>query len=221
MRGETPDAKADIYSLGLVLYRLLNRNRDPFIDPGKQIVPYGEREEAIRRRLKGDAVPPPLNGSAQLKAAVLKACEPDPAKRYASAAAFQEALVRCMETGVPAATAKRIPWFPVSAGCLVAALGVAVFLRTKEAGLSNTPGPAGVVSSTSMASLAESPAEQTLPDDEGSASHLPSTAETPADAMDLPGQDSACDVPTDDDVGRGFARLAKRLAGVTRPLCPL
>ena len=77
---------ADIYSLGLVLYWLLNSRRLPFLpQPNKPLV-AGMEERARQRRFAGEPLPPPTNGSRELKAIVLKACAYDPRDRYQSAA---------------------------------------------------------------------------------------------------------------------------------------
>ena len=47
------DARADIYSLGIVLYRLLNGNRLPFLDTEKQLLNPNERRNAVDRRMRG------------------------------------------------------------------------------------------------------------------------------------------------------------------------
>lgn len=92
LHGIEPDTRADLYSLGLVLYHLLNNNRGPFVDIGKGLIPPDERETAIRKRLAGEPLPEPLNGSERLKRVVLKACAPAPEDRYQSAEEMLMAL---------------------------------------------------------------------------------------------------------------------------------
>ena len=85
---------ADIYSLGLVLYWMLNERRMPFqpLPPEKLTVQMDEHSR--NRRLCGEPLPEPKNGSDKLKAIVLKACAYDPKERYASAAAMRADLER-------------------------------------------------------------------------------------------------------------------------------
>lgn len=72
----------DIYSLGLVLYWILNERRLPFLPLPPAVPNVRQEEEAMTRRLRGEKIPPPKNGSPELKRIVLKACEPDKSKRY-------------------------------------------------------------------------------------------------------------------------------------------
>lgn len=83
---------ADIYSLGLVLYWLLNEHRLPFLPLPPQTMSMREMESARQRRFSGEAIPAPKNGSAALKAIVLKACAYNPKDRYQSAQEMLEAL---------------------------------------------------------------------------------------------------------------------------------
>lgn len=84
--------EVDIYSLGMVLYWMMNENTLPFL-PLPPDIPTGEqREAAINRRLSGEALPPPVNGSPELKRVVLRACAFDPEKRYHSAQEFGAVL---------------------------------------------------------------------------------------------------------------------------------
>ena len=49
--GQSYDHRADTYSLGLMLYNQLNRNREPFLDLEKKIPSLKDREEAMIRRI--------------------------------------------------------------------------------------------------------------------------------------------------------------------------
>ena len=76
---------ADIYSLGLVLYWLLNERRMPFMPLPPAKILAGQDEQARQRRLSGEKLPPPAHGSQELKRIVLKACAYDPKDRYHTA----------------------------------------------------------------------------------------------------------------------------------------
>ncbi len=82
----------DIYSLGLVLFILLNNGQRPFIDPSVENVSYKEMLEANKRRLAGEPLPMPVNADALLAVILEKACAYDALKRYRHAADFREAL---------------------------------------------------------------------------------------------------------------------------------
>ena len=83
---------ADIYSLGIALYWLLNNRRMPFIGADEQPT-VDQKNEAMERRYRGEKLPAPKNGSAKLKKIVLKACEYNPENRYASAQEMYDALI--------------------------------------------------------------------------------------------------------------------------------
>ena len=76
---------ADIYSLGLVLYWLLNERRMPFLPLPPAKLSTGMEEQARMRRFSGEPLPSPAHGSEKLKKIVLKACAFDPNDRYSSA----------------------------------------------------------------------------------------------------------------------------------------
>lgn len=86
------DSRVDIYSLGIVLYRLLNNNRLPFLDTDKQLLNPHERKNAVDRRMRGEPLPAPCNASDAMADLILRACAFDPAMRYSSATAMKEAL---------------------------------------------------------------------------------------------------------------------------------
>ena len=78
-------AGADLYSLGLVLYWLLNERRTPFLPLPPQLPTTKMEDESRRRRFSGEQLPKPAHGSHDLQSVVLKACAFDPKNRYASA----------------------------------------------------------------------------------------------------------------------------------------
>jgi len=92
VRSQQYDASVDTYSLGLVLYKLLNNNRLPFIDTQKELIQYQERQDAINKRLNGESLPPPINASKEIAQVVLTACSYDPDNRYQTADAMKRAL---------------------------------------------------------------------------------------------------------------------------------
>ena len=50
-KGEKYDSRVDIYSLGIVLYRLMNHNRLPFMSLEKQFITYRDKENALNKRM--------------------------------------------------------------------------------------------------------------------------------------------------------------------------
>ena len=97
-RGEKYTSNVDIYSLGLVMYQLLNANRMPLYPPYPQPMSPAQRERAQAQRLSGAALPPPANADGRLAEIVLKACAPDPAQRYDSPAVMRQALEAILYT---------------------------------------------------------------------------------------------------------------------------
>lgn len=81
-RGEKYDSSADIYSLGIVLYKLMNHNRLPFIPLEKQLITYRDKENALNRRISGEMMPLPAQASGAFAAIILKACAYRPEERY-------------------------------------------------------------------------------------------------------------------------------------------
>ncbi len=84
---------ADIYSLGLVLYWLLNKRRKPFLPLPPNVAGYSDEELARVKRFRGEALPAPVDGSEELKRIVLKACAFDPKLRFKNAGEMRQALM--------------------------------------------------------------------------------------------------------------------------------
>ncbi len=92
-KSEQYGSNVDIYSLGLVLYTLLNNNRVAFLPPYPQPITYKDNEVALSNRLSGQPLEPPCNAGASLSNVLLKACEYYPENRYQSATEFKNALI--------------------------------------------------------------------------------------------------------------------------------
>ena len=80
------DTRVDIYSLGLVLYELSNKNRLPFATSGYV------RPEEVQKRILGTPLPAPSEASEQLQKVIEKACAYKAHDRYQSAQEFLDAL---------------------------------------------------------------------------------------------------------------------------------
>ena len=87
------DARVDTYSLGIVLYRLLNGNRLPFLDTEKQLLNPNERRNAVDRRLHGEDLPAPCDASPAMADLIRRACAYDPNMRFSSATEMKQALM--------------------------------------------------------------------------------------------------------------------------------
>ena len=93
----------DTYSLGLVLYRMLNKNRGPFLPQPPEAITYDNREQALARRVSGEALPRPFYGEGRLGEIVLKACAFDPKERYSSPQQLRQELEAILYTQTDAA----------------------------------------------------------------------------------------------------------------------
>ena len=85
----------DIYSLGMVLYWMMNERTLPFLPLPPQIPSPKQRQDATNCRFRGEALPEPKNGSEALKRVILKACAFNPEDRYQTAGEMMEALENC------------------------------------------------------------------------------------------------------------------------------
>lgn len=91
-RGSEYGFSVDIYSLGIVLYRLLNNNRAPFLPQPPAPITYTQRETALAKRMGGEELPAPVNGQGRLGEIVLRACAFDPKARYSSPLQMRQEL---------------------------------------------------------------------------------------------------------------------------------
>ena len=82
----------DMYSLGLVMYWMLNERRGPFLPLPPETPKHSQNENAFERRMKGEAFPRPIHGGRELAGIVLKACAFDPKDRFSTPTEMRLAL---------------------------------------------------------------------------------------------------------------------------------
>lgn len=80
---------SDIYALGLVMYKLANRNLLPFVTSASDAQ---SRREAYEERFSGREIPLPCGVSTELGKIICKACAFCPEDRFRSAGEFSRAL---------------------------------------------------------------------------------------------------------------------------------
>jgi serine/threonine-protein kinase len=101
-RDEPYGPGVDIYSLGIVLYRLLNENRTPFLPDYPAPITHGDRDAALARRMGGEPLPRPKNGGDKFAGIVLKACACDPKDRYPEPETMRRELEALIEENTSA-----------------------------------------------------------------------------------------------------------------------
>ncbi|MBQ9015101.1 MAG: serine/threonine protein kinase [Firmicutes bacterium] len=101
-KGSAYGPTADIYSLGLVMYKYLNDGRNPFMPPYPQQVGVDDYDAAFTQRISGAQIREPAYGSRRLKKLILKACSYDPKDRFRSATEFRQELEQLQRHQAPA-----------------------------------------------------------------------------------------------------------------------
>lgn len=84
--GKEYNQNVDLYSLGILLYQLLNNNRTPFLPPAPQPIKFVDREEAQKKRMSGNLLPWIKGLPDSWNGLLVKMCHPDPKIRFQNAA---------------------------------------------------------------------------------------------------------------------------------------
>lgn len=93
-KNQNYDGRADMYSLGLVMYQLLNNGQLPF---ATDEFDAQSQNEALTRRMRGEPLPLPALETGTLAQIVCHACEPDYRDRYADPAAMRLELEQLLD----------------------------------------------------------------------------------------------------------------------------
>lgn len=108
IRSEPYGARADIYSLGILMYYLLNHQRFPFFPKYPEQVKFEDHKTAFSKRISGEAIAPPDCENKKLASIVLKACEFDSKNRFADAQEMNSLLESLISEKTMAYAAERI-----------------------------------------------------------------------------------------------------------------
>lgn len=92
--GQQVDNTSDLYSLGIVMYQLLNDGKIPFCTKEND---FEEEDMAIGKRLDGEMIPPPAHENGKLWEIIQKACQYKKEDRYKSAEKMQKDLNKLMK----------------------------------------------------------------------------------------------------------------------------
>lgn len=104
---ESYNNSVDLYSLGIVLYKLLNYSRNPFLP--KYPLPYDQDDEdkAFEERMKGEIPNLPENGGVELGNIIIKSIS-NKEQRYQSAEVFYNDLVKAKQRMLKSELDKKI-----------------------------------------------------------------------------------------------------------------
>ena len=91
-RGDEYGSSVDTYSLGIVMYRFLNKNRAPFLPEYPNPITPKDRDEALQRRMSGEPLPEIQGIDEKLNSLVLKACSYERANRFQNATEMKNEL---------------------------------------------------------------------------------------------------------------------------------
>ena len=142
----TYNKRADIYSLGIVMYQLLNNNKLPLLPVNFK---YADIQKAVEARLTGTSLPLPEKAQNELGRLVVRACQYRAEDRYETHSEMRAALEAYLQ-GKPQSTRKKrslVPAILLSLLAFVILSGAAVWAAGYYNLIDLFPGRAGLVES--------------------------------------------------------------------------
>lgn len=97
-KGEKYGLDVDTYSLGIVMYKLLNFNREPFLPEYPETIKYSDKNSALVSRMNGTLIPAVKDMPDELNRIILKACAFKSEDRYKSASEMKDDLKRLFDS---------------------------------------------------------------------------------------------------------------------------
>ncbi|MEN8905241.1 MAG: serine/threonine-protein kinase [Clostridiales bacterium] len=97
IKGEDYNKNVDIYCLGIVLYKLFNKGRLPYLPEFPKKINITDLEKAYLARVSNDYMKAPSEANEKIAKVILKACTYDKHKRYQTAEDLKKDLEICYE----------------------------------------------------------------------------------------------------------------------------
>ena len=195
------DSTVDIYALGMVMYKLLNNNRMPFIDAESDHISANDKKQALENRLNGDNLPAPAHASTEMSIAILKACRFEPSQRYQSADEMRSQLHKVMNTNmpVPPVTIPRTAVIASILACCISLFVIGFMIAPRIFGEDNNSISVNTNRQHENAEASESVHTQEIEQKEPTPTYIPTAAPIKDDTV---ATDSSPDIDTNEAINQ-------------------
>lgn len=96
--GSSHDTSSDIYSIGVLMYKLLNDNRLPFLPAFPNPVSLGDREAAFAKQMRGEKLSAPAKADREMTLIISKALAFNQSDRYFNPLLMRTELERYLDS---------------------------------------------------------------------------------------------------------------------------